>query len=78
MRYDGYSFVNSVLVRRFLDPLDAGTSEGDKQADDLWSWAKENVQLPTELIKLYERERINRKEMACITPPRGPLCRPRA
>jgi hypothetical protein len=64
MRYHGFSMVNPVLVRRFLDPLDAGTPEGDKLADDLWSWAKENIQLPTAFIELYERERVNRKAKA--------------
>ena len=64
MRYHGFSIVNPVLVRRFLDPLDAGTPEGDKLADDLWSWAKENVHLPRAFIELYERERVNRKSKA--------------
>jgi hypothetical protein len=64
MRYHGFSMVNPVLVRRFLDPLDAGTSEGDKLADEIWTWAKENVHLPCAFIDLYEQERVNRRTKA--------------
>jgi hypothetical protein len=32
----GYRMVNAVTVRRFLDPLDAGTADGDQHADELW------------------------------------------
>ena len=56
--------VNSVMVRRFLDPLNAGTADQDKHADDLWAWAKENLHIPTEWRKAYEAERTNRKAIA--------------
>jgi hypothetical protein len=57
-------FVNPVTVRRFLDPLDAGTANQDKHADDLWAWAKQNIHLPSEFKTLYEAERTNRKAKA--------------
>jgi HEPN domain-containing protein len=62
-------FVNPVTVRRFLDPLDAGTANQDKHADDLWAWAKENVYLPAEFVKAYEAERTNRKVKAMAKHP---------
>jgi hypothetical protein len=64
MRYYGFSMTNPVFVRRFLDPLDAGTPAGDKLADEIWSWAKENVYMPRAFIQAYERERIERKSKA--------------
>jgi hypothetical protein len=47
-----------------LDPLDAGTPENDKLADLLWSWTKENIQLPTDFINAYKQERVNRRAKA--------------
>ncbi len=55
---------NPVLVRRFLDPLDAGKPANDKHADDLWAWAKENLYFPREFIKVYEKARADRKAAA--------------
>jgi hypothetical protein len=55
---------NPVLVRRFLDPLDAGKPERDKHADELWAWAKENLYFPREFIKVYEQARADRKSAA--------------
>jgi hypothetical protein len=55
---------NPVLVRRFLDPLDAGKPERDKHADELWAWANENLQLPREFIKVFEKARADRKAAA--------------
>jgi HEPN domain-containing protein len=63
MSYE-HRMVNSVMVRRFLDPLDAGTADQDKHADDLWAWAKENLHIPTGWRKAYEAERTNRKANA--------------
>lgn len=59
----GFTSVNPVLVRRFLDPLDAGTPEQDKHADDLWKWAID-IFLPKEFIKVYEKARTERKAAA--------------
>jgi hypothetical protein len=55
---------NPVLVRRFLDPLEAGKPENDKHADDLWAWAKENLYFPHEFFKVYEKARAERKAAA--------------
>jgi hypothetical protein len=55
---------NPVLVRRFLDPLDAGKPEQDKHADELWAWARENLYFPREFIKVYEKARVDRKAAA--------------
>lgn len=63
MRYGSMS-ANPVLVRRFLDPLDAGAPERDKHADELWAWAKTNLYFPREFIKVYEKARIDRKSAA--------------
>ncbi|WP_338687781.1 HEPN domain-containing protein [Bradyrhizobium sp. 26S5] len=60
----GYRMVNPVTVLRFLDPLDKGTVEQDKHADELWEWATENIYFPSEFRKLYEAERKRRKEKA--------------
>jgi hypothetical protein len=60
----GHRLVNPVLVRRFLDPLDAGTADGDQHADDLWLWAKENIYMPKEFVRLYEKARTDRKAAA--------------
>lgn len=62
-----YRMVNPVTVRRFLNPLDAGTPSQDKHADDLWGWAKDNIHLPADFRKLYEEERKRRKEKARST-----------
>ncbi len=64
MPYYAFSFVSSVLERRLLDPLDAGTPEGERQADDLWWWAKENILLSSEFIEFYKQERVKRKAKA--------------
>lgn len=64
MHYHGFSMVSPILVRRFLDPLDAGTSHENKLADDMWSWAKENIYMPRAFIDAYEDERTNRKSKA--------------
>jgi hypothetical protein len=61
LQYHGFSMVNPVLVRRFLDPLDAGTPENDKLADDIWAWSKENIFMPRAFIDAYEAERSKRK-----------------
>ncbi|WP_439395182.1 hypothetical protein ACRQ5Q_39425 [Bradyrhizobium sp. PMVTL-01] len=61
LQYHGFSMVNPVLVRRFLDPLDTGRPDQDKLADDLWSWAKENLHMTGAFINLYEQERTDRK-----------------
>jgi HEPN domain-containing protein len=63
MSYE-HRMVNPVTVRRFLDPLDAGTAEQDKHADDLWAWAKQNIYLPAEFVQVYETERASRKAKA--------------
>lgn len=60
----GHRLANPVTVRRFLEPLDAGTDAQDKHADELWEWAKDNVQLPGAFVKLYEAERKARKQKA--------------
>jgi hypothetical protein len=57
----GHRVVNPVLVRRFLDPLDAGAPERDKHADELWAWAKENIYFPREFVRTFEAARIKRK-----------------
>ncbi|SIO10481.1 hypothetical protein SAMN05443247_02020 [Bradyrhizobium erythrophlei] len=64
MQYHGFRMINPVLVRRFLDPLDAGTPAGDKLADDVWLWAKENVHMPRAFVEAYGQERIRRKSNA--------------
>jgi hypothetical protein len=56
--------VNPVLVRRLLDPLDAGTVSQDKHADDLWDWVTENVYLTSGFRALYKAERTKRKANA--------------
>ncbi len=56
--------VNPVMVRRFLDPLDAGTADQNKHADDLWAWANDNVHIPDRWRKVYEAERKSRKAKA--------------
>ena len=63
MSYE-HRMVNPVTVRRFLDPLDAGTANQDKHADDMWTWAKQNIHLPPEFVKVYEAERTSRKAKA--------------
>lgn len=60
----GHRLVNPVLVRRFLDPLDAGTPESDKHADELWAWANENIYLPREFVRTFEAARNKRKANA--------------
>ena len=60
----GHRAVNPVLIRRFLDPLDAGTLQQDKHADDLWRWANENIYLPKEFVRVYEKARTDRKTAA--------------
>jgi hypothetical protein len=55
---------NPVMVRRFLDPLDAGKPESDKHADELWAWAKDNLYFPREFIRVYEKARTDRKAAA--------------
>ncbi|MGF6430371.1 hypothetical protein [Bradyrhizobium elkanii] len=60
----GWMTVNPVLVRRFLDPLDAGKPEKDKHADDLWTWARDNLHLPRDFVKAYEKARSDRKAAA--------------
>ena len=60
----GHRSVNPVFVRRLLEPLDAGTPEGDKHADDLWKWANENIYLPKEFVRVYEKARAERKTAA--------------
>jgi hypothetical protein len=60
----GHRSVNPVFVRRFLDPLDAGTTQGDKHADDLWAWANQNIYLPKEFVCVYEKARKDRKAAA--------------
>jgi hypothetical protein len=67
----GHRAVNPVLVRRFLDPLDAGKPENDKHADELWAWAKQNLHLPKEFVRTFENARAQRKATAKAkrTPP---------
>jgi hypothetical protein len=60
----GHKAVNPVLVRRFLDPLDAGTPEGDTHADELWAWATQNIYFPREFVRTFEAARIERKKGA--------------
>jgi hypothetical protein len=67
----GHRSVNPVLVRRFLDPLDAGTPHGDKHADDLWKWANENIYLPKDFRRTFEKARGERKAKAKAKPPRS-------
>jgi hypothetical protein len=64
MRYGTFSAVNPVLVRRILDPLDAGRPDQDKQADELWKWVRENIHLPREFIDAYGKARVQRKAAA--------------
>ncbi len=59
-----WAIVNPVLVRRFLDPLDAGKPVHDKHADDLWAWANENIYMPREFVRAYEAARVDRKAKA--------------
>lgn len=63
MRY-GMSGVNPVLVRRIIDPLKAMDSAREAQADQLWKWVRDNIQLPKALIDAYEEERERRKRDA--------------
>ena len=55
---------NAVLLRRVIDPLDAGKPDYDKNADDLWEWTKDNIHLPKAFVVAYELERTKRKAMA--------------
>jgi hypothetical protein len=71
MRYGLFSFVNPVLVRRILDPLDAGKPENDKRADDLWNWVRENIYLPREFVDVYEKERTKRIRVETLAPARS-------
>lgn len=64
MRGPLYTFTNPVLVRRILDPLDAGKPAQDKHADDLWKWVREYIHLPPGFIEAYEHERAKRKAAA--------------
>lgn len=61
LNYSDFGMNNPVLVRRFLDPLDAGTPDSDRLADDIWSWAKENLHMSRDFIAVYEQERTERK-----------------
>jgi hypothetical protein len=61
LQYHGISMVNPVLVRRFLDPLNAGTPENDKLADDIWAWSRENIFMPKAFVEAYEAERAKLK-----------------
>jgi hypothetical protein len=62
--HEGATFMsasqNSILVTRLYDPLDYGTSQFE-EADKLWEWVKANIQLPSDLKKEIEAERIKRK-----------------
>jgi hypothetical protein len=60
----GHRVVNPVLVRQFLDPLDAGKPHRDKHADDLWVWANQNLHLPKEFVRTFEKARAQRKAAA--------------
>jgi hypothetical protein len=60
----GHRAVNPVLVRRFLDPLDAGKPESDKHADELWAWANQNLHLSKDFVRTFEGARIKRKAAA--------------
>jgi hypothetical protein len=62
----GFRSVNPVVVRRFLDPLDAGTPEQDKHADNLWQWANDNIHLPGEFVRVFEQARKDHKAAAEI------------
>jgi hypothetical protein len=64
LRYPFVEFVNSVLIRRILDPLDSGKPGDEKLADDLWTWTQENIHLRSDLNKLYEVARKDRKAKA--------------
>ena len=55
---------NPVLLRRVIEPLDAGKPEYDKHADALWQWTKDNIHLPKEFIEAYEAERAKRRTAA--------------
>ena len=66
----GHRSVNPVFVRRFLEPLDAGTPHQDKHADDLWKWANENIYLPKEFVRVYEQARSDRKAAAKAKKPK--------
>jgi hypothetical protein len=63
MAYGGM-MVNPVLVRRFLDPLDSGKDETNRHADELWAWALDNLYLPREFIRVFEKARADRKAAA--------------
>ena len=56
-----FSSSNAVLLRRVIEPLDAGKPEHDKHADALWQWTKDNIHLPKEFVAVYEAERAKRR-----------------
>ncbi len=64
MRGPLFSFSNPVLLRRVIEPLDAGKPEYDKHADALWQWTKNNIHLPKEFIDVYEVDRAKRRTAA--------------
>jgi hypothetical protein len=49
-----------VLVRRIYGPLRAGP-ENYQKADELWTWVKENIELPKGFVKDIEKERVRIK-----------------
>lgn len=63
--HEGATFMsasqNAILMTRLYEPLDYGISQFD-EADKLWAWVKANIQLPGDLVKEIEAERIKRKE----------------
>lgn len=60
MRY-GATFVNPVLVRRILDPLESGKPEYEAHSDKLWKWVHDNIHLPSDFIDAYEKARLEKK-----------------
>ncbi len=59
-----FSSSNPVLLRRVIEPLDAGKPDYDQHADALWQWTKGNIYLPKEFIDVYEAERAKRRAAA--------------
>jgi HEPN domain-containing protein len=58
-----WASANSVLIRRIYDPLEAGPKHFEA-ADRLWSWVKDSIQMPQDLIKQIENERGRLKAAA--------------
>jgi hypothetical protein len=57
----GSAFVNPVLVRRILDPLESNP-QAAAEADALWNWVCKNIYLPKEVVREMEEARAKYKK----------------